>query len=183
MKKYLPYVSWATLVIACLTLGGVVYASMWIRATALEKGKNALSSDERASQAAYMSRIHALASETKNERDALEFLTQADIVSIANAIEAAGNSIGVKARVSAAIPSGSPIGVPGGTPIHAVAFIIQAEGSFAGVTKLVKVFESFPMFSTVEQFDIERAQIEGANTLPWRTTIRLRILTTSEISI
>lgn len=182
MNRSIPYLSWFALALALLAWAGVVYGDFWIQKTAKERGANALNADQMAAQSAYASRLKALVQETKVERGNLENISHADLVSVANAIEAAGKSAGVSAKVSTAIPSGNAIEIPGGSSLQGLAFIVQAEGSFAGLMQLVRVLEKFPGFSTVEQFDFERVPSLERSAQPWRTTLRMKILTTSEVS-
>ncbi|MHB1087075.1 MAG: hypothetical protein ACYCZ0_05000 [Minisyncoccota bacterium] len=182
MHKTITYLSWIALMLAIVAWGGVVYGSLWLRDEAKVRGASVQSAEQKTAQAAYASRLKSLARETETDRANLETLSRSEIVSVANAIEAAGRSIGVAAKVNAAIPAGNPKDIPGGAPLSSVAFIVQGEGSFSGVVQLVRVLEKFPGFSRVEQFEFERAQsIEGAKQ-PWRTTIRLRIYTTADIA-
>lgn len=170
------------LLLAFLAWAGVVYSGLWLQSEARVRGANAQSTDQKATHAAYASRLKALAQETAVERERLETISRSDIVSIANAIEAAGRSIGMTARVNAAIPAGNPKDIPGGAPLQSVVFIVQGEGSFAGVVQLVHVLETFPGFSSVEQFELERVPLTESVAKPWRTNIRLRIYTTSDIA-
>lgn len=126
--------------------------------------------------------MRAFVTETAASRERLEELTRSDIVAIATAIEDAGRTIGVSARVSTAIPSGVSVEIPGGEPLQRIAFIVQAEGTFAGVIQLVRALGNFPGFSEIDQFELERVSAAEASSRPWRTNLRLQIYTTSDIS-
>ncbi len=182
MNKTVSFLSWVSLALAIAAWGGIGYASMWLASTAQTRGASAQTAEQKAAEAAYQSRIKALAAETADERGRLEALANADIVTVANSIEEAGRSIGVNARVSTAIPSGTAKELPGGASLHGLAFIIQAEGSFSGLIQLVHVLQEFPGFSSVEQFELERVESSERNAQAWRTSIRLEIITTSDIS-
>lgn len=182
MNKTITYGSWFVLALALIAWIAVVYGSMWLQDAAKERGAAVLTADQKIEAAAYASRMKGLAQETRAERENLERVTSADIVTIANAIEQAGRSIGVSARVSAAIPAGRGKDIPGGTPLSGISFIVQGEGSFAGVVHLVRVLEKYPGFSEVEQFEFERIQTAQGDAQPWRTSIRLRLMTTSDIA-
>jgi|GEM_PF-2265537 len=182
MNKSISYISWLALVVALLSWAAVAYAGIRIQETARTSGTRALNSDQQASLAAQKSRLHALAVDTQMDRESLETLMQSDIVSIANTIESTGRSAGVVARVSAAIPTGNPKEIPGGAPLYSVAFIVQAEGTFAGLNNALRLFEKLPYLATVEQFEFERGGSAEKNAPPWRMNVRIRILTTSAIT-
>lgn len=181
MNKATTLISWLMLGIAGLSWCGVAYGSMWLEASARERGSIAKTAEQKAEEAAHLARLKTIASETLFERDQLNALAAPDIVSIANAIEEAGRDIGVEARVSSAVPSGTATALPDGSSIQGLAFFVQAEGTFSGVVQLVRVLESFPGFSSISRFELDRPQSSGA-TRPWRTSVRLEILTTSDIA-
>lgn len=182
MNQLSSLISWFVLALALTACGAVVYAHFWLHDTARERGSRAQSAEQRSSETVYASRLRILAEETTADRERLESLSRVDIVTIANTIESAGKSVGATAKVQAAIPVGSSIEIPGGDSLHAVAFIIQAEGSFASVVQFVRALGAFPGFSSVEQFEFERVELSDRPSQSWRSSVRLQMYTTSDIS-
>lgn len=179
MKSF-NYLSWLTLALALLAWAGVVYFGFWLQESAAEKGLMALNAGEKAESAAHLSRVKSLAKDTESQREELEGALETNIVTIADMIERAGADLGVRAKVGTVLPLGQK-DMPGGDSLKTVSFIVQAEGNFSSIVRLVKVYEKFPSFSLVEQFEFERTGDPGSAS-PWLATIRLRMLTTSDIS-
>ncbi len=182
MSRYIAYVAWVALVGSICLWGGVFYAYQWIQNEARIRGANVKSVEQRADEAANVSRTRSLAQETAVEREQLESASRADIVDIASEIESAGRSVGVVARVNNASPASGQLELPGGAPLSSIVFIIQADGSFAGVAQFMRVLEHFPGFATVEQFDLDRIPTTENAAQSWRASVRLTIRTTSDIS-
>jgi hypothetical protein len=172
--------SWLVLLVAILSWAGVGYFYVWIQDSAREKGRLAVSAEEQAANAAHFTRMQTLAKDTAPDRARLETLLSTDIVRIAERIEQAGEDMGVRATVGAVLP-GSAKEIDGGPALRTASFVIQAEGTFSGLVRLAKVLEKFPAFSSIEQFELER--IAATGTSPWRATIRLKVKTTSQISL
>ncbi len=182
MTRYITYLSWPALFLALSLWAAVFFADRWIQEEARSLGASAKSAEQRADEAAGASRIRALAQESAADRERLENAARADIVEIADEIESAGRSVGVVARVHSAMPAGGSVELPGESPLASVSFIVQAEGSFAGVAQFLRALESFPGFSNVEQFDFDRVPSVESGSQPWRTSIRLTVYTTSDIA-
>jgi hypothetical protein len=170
------------LLLASVAWAGVVYARGWMIETAAARGASALSAEQRAGEAAFRSRVHTIALDTAPARETLESVMRSDITDFADTIEATGKSVGVSVRVKAALPVGNSDEIVGGDSLHTLAFIVQAEGSFAGLVRFEKTLESFPAFASVQQFEFERVQSVEKNAPPWRSTIRLHVITTSDIA-
>ena len=178
--KSLGYISWLVLIVSFLAWGAVAYAGMWLVERAREEGKRAMSAEAQASSAAYLSRLQALSLDTKADREQLEAFVRSDIVALASGIEKAGRDVGVRAKVNSAQESGGT-DIPGGDSLKIASFMIQAEGSFSGLVRLVKVLEKYPAFSSIEQFEFDQVG-EPGSAAGWRANIRLHIHTTSNIS-
>ena len=166
--KSLGYISWLVLIVSFLAWGAVAYAGMWLVERAREEGKRAMSAEAQASSAAYLSRLQALSLDTKADREQLEAFVRSDIVALASGSEKAGRA-------------GGGTDIPGGDSLKIASFMIQAEGSFSGLVRLVKVLEKYPAFSSIEQFEFDQVG-EPGSAAGWRANIRLHIHTTSNIS-
>ena len=133
-------------------------------------------------------RLHSLAIDTKDERAQLDALTHTDVVSIVNMIEAAGKSAGVNVQVSDALPVATPKAVSDKStpPLQAVDFVLAAQGKFSALIGAIQLIENLPVPSSINQLDIALTlDVQGASTSggPWHMSVRLRVLTSSDMSL
>jgi hypothetical protein len=63
--------------------------------------------------------------------------------------------------------------------LQAVAFVVQAQGSFSSLMKLVALFEHLPLVSSVGEIDLERTAAANQKAGLWHLTARIRVLTTA----
>lgn len=179
--KSLTYVSTLVLLVAVAAWAAVIYADSWIQETARQKGRLAITAEDKATSAAQLQRMQALAKDTAADRERLETFLGIDIVTLAEEIEDAGAELGINTSV-ATVLSGATTEMPTGEALREATFIVQAQGTFSGLVRLVKLFEQFPAFSSVQQFELQRAG-DASSAAPWRATIRLKILTTADTSV
>ncbi|MEK7601166.1 MAG: hypothetical protein AAB480_01370 [Patescibacteria group bacterium] len=179
MKTRSTYIGWLSLCVAFGLWGAVIYAALSIQTQARVSATNVAQSEQQIDRAARMLRLSGLVADTKDERARLDSLIQSDVVSIVDTIEAAGAAARVKATVSDALPQGVSRELPGGEPLQTVAFVVQAQGSFSSLMKLVALFEHLPLVSSVEEIDLEQSAGANPKTATWHLTARIRVLTTA----
>lgn len=182
MKSRDTYLAWFALLLAILLWGAVLYTAMAIRTEAIASADSAARSETQVDKAAYTQRIAALATDTAQERAALDTLVQSDIVSIIDIIEAAGKTARVQATVSDALPEGGAQEMPGGSQLQVVSFIVQAQGSFSSLMRAISLFEHLPLPSSVGQVELQYLSTTDSRAQPWRMTVRIRVLTTAASS-
>ncbi|MDO8481856.1 MAG: hypothetical protein Q7S75_02120 [bacterium] len=134
--------------------------------------------------------LNALARDTKSGRDQLDSLTRKEVLEIANIIEGVGKSTGVTVKIGGATSepvtqkSGKSITV--NTTMHAVNFIVDAEGTFSSVMHTALLFENLPAISSIQSLQLVRVQNSGdsakAKTKLWRLSARIQVITTANIS-
>lgn len=156
-----------------------MYAALSIQTQAQVSATNVAQSEQQVDRAARTLRLSGIVADTKDERERLDTLIQPDVVSIVDTIEAAGAAARVKATVSDALPQGISRELPGGQPLQAVAFVVQAQGSFSSLMKLLALFEHLPLVSSVEEVDLEQSSAANPKTATWHLTARIRVLTTT----
>ncbi len=113
-------------------------------------------------------RLRASVQGTEAERAALKNLVALDVVRAVQVLEATAKQAGARnASVGGITPISSQLkpGEPGVTSV-----VLTAEGSFVSLMRLVALYETLAIPSTLEQFEME--YIENG----WRATIRIRLL-------
>lgn len=178
----LPYVAYALLAVAVLAWTGILYEGSQLKSEAALRAEMAASVEQVSEKRAYAARLAALAADTKEERARLERIVEADVVAIANAIEAVGKRASVRAQVSDALPESGAVDLPGGGKIQPIAFIVQADGSFSALMRLAALYEHLSLPSQIEQLDIERSGAADSKSSPWHMTIRIRVFTNAPVS-
>ena len=132
-------------------------------------------------------RLHALARDTKNERDRLDSLASAEVLEIADIIEGVGESAGVKVKIGGAVPEISSQQSAGGAPsLSAIGFQVEAEGAFPAVMHAAMLFENLPVLSSVQSLELTRAQggeVSSKTKIQlWRLSARIQVMPTADIS-
>lgn len=124
---------------------------------------------------AQASRLRGLMNDTKDSRAALSGFVSADVIGLVDTVEAVGKTIGVELQISNVQPEAQKKGTLAGAPVP-VNFVVQANGSFAQMTRLVELLNVFPIPGTIQQLELTHP---GSM---WHLTARVRVLTASEIS-
>ena len=116
-------------------------------------------------------------------KTALDTATNVDLLTAINRIESAGKPVNVALHVRDA--SSESFGKESKGPIHAIAFAVEADGTYSGIIKTVQLLESLPLPITVEQYDLSLTPVANSGGVPsrtpWHISIRVRLLTTSNI--
>lgn len=182
MSKKTILVSWLVLIVAILAWTLVGYGAYGILQTASARAASAKIALTKANQVSLNQRVHTLAVSTEASRAELEAITGSDIVAIIEVIDAAAKSAGVSAKVSDAASDGPRQVVIGKSSLKSVTFSVQGTGQYANLMHLVRMYETLPLLSTLEQVEIERVQLSSAQA-SWRISARIRVLTTANVSI
>lgn len=134
-------------------------------------------------QAAERARLHVLASGNLERSSKLDAIVAPDVSSIIDAIRSVGAAAGAPVKISAALPGVVP---KNQKDIHAVAFVIESAGGFSSMMRVLSLFESLPVASSIEAVDLSRETEDVAPTVrasrPWRMNLKLRVLTTAAVS-
>lgn len=181
MKSFATYLSWILLGVALCAWVGVWYAAGSIRAQAVATASAAQSTDQQSQRLAYQKRISALASDTEDERAKLEGLVKKDVVTIVNTLEAAGTPLGTKLSVKNAQAAGVGEELADGTKLRPVEFLVEGNGSFATLMRVVSVYEHLPLVASLSQVEIGRT-VSGTGASDWNLVLRVRVYTTADIS-
>jgi hypothetical protein len=137
MKKGIQLISWSLLALSILAWGGVWYAGSYLVREASVRASSASVADQQVDKIAFTQRLKTLASDTRQERGELDSLVSHDVVSIVNIIESTGSTLGVDVQVNDALPLGVSQTLPDGSTVRAVAFVIESQGSYASLMRLL----------------------------------------------
>jgi len=179
--KRLQLMSWIVFALSLFACGAAFYAGWYLLGEATVRAEATTSTEQRSSRAAFTERLQALAADTKVERERLEAIGHNDVIAIVTRIESVGPAANVTLRVSDALPEGAGMELPDGSHLVPIVFLVSAEGGFAALEKALGMLENIPLPASVIQVELEKGG-EGAAAL-WRLSARIRVLTTSAISI
>lgn len=125
-------------------------------------------------------RMHALAVDTEGARARLDNLLNVDVLSAVDALEGAAKMAKVDVKLGNA--QSDSLGVQSGpSSLKAIGFVVSAQGSFASLMRLLTLFETLPLPSSITRFDLEHTSgVSDASS--WRLNAYIRVLTTADIS-
>ncbi|MBI4133001.1 hypothetical protein HY478_00135, partial [Candidatus Uhrbacteria bacterium] len=146
------YSAWLALLGAVLMWGGIAYGLWAINSAQASREQKIVEAEQLAIQQSAALRLHALARDTKEQREKLEKVARMDIVEILDAIEGLARDAKVPVEI------GQAHSEPGSaaSPVHAAFFVIQIQGSFAQIFHTVSLLEAIPIPSSVSELDFER---------------------------
>lgn len=176
--KQRTFASWVVLLIAVSLWSGVIYAFMDIESRKRERLDYFTDAQQQNIRQMTSSRLRAFMKETEVEREAIAKSVKTDVVSIVDAIDAAGKAAGVDVQISNAIPEKTKLLTPSAT---LVTFTIQSKGSFGQIMWLLSLLETLPMPVRIVQFDIAK-QADEKNSF-WQLNVQIRALTTTGDSL
>lgn len=180
--RTMTYVSWLSVLGALCAWTLVAYFGWTITEEQSAHSTQIANAQESTLRQAASARTHALVADTAEQHQALESFLQADVISVAGLIRAAGSGAGVDVEVSNALPeAASPAQSSGAAPVSAIGYVVQAQGSFAALMRALELFETLPVPASVQRFDIERASGPSAGA-QWHMSLYLRVLTTAPVS-
>lgn len=175
MKTFRSFSGWFALTVMIILWALAVYGYLSIEQQKNNYATLVANANAEAQTVAQASRLHGLMNETKGERAALSGVISADVIALVDAVDAVGKTIGIDIQVSNVQPEAPKKGAPAGAPIP-VGFVVQAQGSYAQISRLIELLTALPIPSTVQQFELARS---GTS---WGITVKVRALTASEIS-
>jgi len=178
MKRTNIYLAVTLLLLALLAWGAVVYFNFAISGAQAQYEADTQTSQQSSTEQSSSVSTHAVAQDTAVARAQLDALLAPDVSSIANTLRGIGSTTGVSVKLGGALPEDAPTTPTVGVTIQAVAFSLEADGSFPALMRTEALIETLPLPSSVERFDIQHAA--GADT--WHMSVSIRVLTTSPIS-
>lgn len=177
MKNSLTLVSFVALILAIAAWGGVWFLFSDISTRLTERAQAVSTNEIQSSKQENATEMHALVSQTTAQRVQLDSDVSTDVVGIASQIDAAGTSAGVQTTIGSA----SVLATSAAAGVSQLAFVVQADGSFAQVWRAAQLFQSLPLASQVTELDFE--EIPGSNATPqWQLTAHIDVLTSAQVS-
>jgi hypothetical protein len=183
-QRTFTYLSWLSFLGALACVCGVIFFASIILGEKASFAARAGESDQASLQQATDARMRALIHDSAASRARLEGLVQVDLLSAVDLIESIGKTTGVKLQVSDASPEANGSGKI--ATLHAVGFVVGAEGSFPSLMRTVELLETLPLPASIENIDISRTPIDttpaGGSPPAWHMNLRIRLLTATTIS-
>ena len=178
------YLAWATFVILIFVTAGVVYLGWAVSSEESAQAERHVALEQMLQQQTSTIRLHSVARETKGAREKLENIMRTDVVEILDTIEAVARDTKIPIEIGQAVssPSADPASL-----VHGATFVIQAEGSFSGVMHAAALLESLPIPSLISDLQFERLPPQSVGggkgrRGSWRVVLRMRFLTTADVS-
>ncbi|MEY4747252.1 MAG: hypothetical protein RLZZ416_301 [Candidatus Parcubacteria bacterium] len=178
-------IAYGALILAILAWGTAAAFAWTISQAEHDRRSRVVATRQSSVDAATALRAHALAAETRDSRAGLATLLDVDVVSVADAIETNAKAIGVKAEVSSVLPEGPSASLPGGVSAQAIGFTVGADGSFSNLMRAVALFETLPVPSRIERFDVFQPPHQAGEKIPetWHLDLYIKVLTSSGASV
>jgi hypothetical protein len=177
MKK-ISITAYILLALALVAWGAVALFALQIGNSENDHAAAAAASQQNSDQAAAAQQIRALAADTAVQRAQLSDLVSVDVVSVANLIAAAGKA----AHVDLTLGQAAPETVPDGSPVGAVGFVVDGQGTFSSLMRASQLLETLPVPSSVERLDLSEVPGDATTPTSWHLDLELRVLTSSSIS-
>src|SRR3989344_3752427 len=183
LRRAIPYLSWICLLAAVAAWAGAGYFAWTISARADARAERLAALEQESARHAAGLRLHALARETREARDALEGIARPGIIEMIESIEAAGRDAGISLEIGeAAFAPSDPA-----ARTRTLAFTVEGGGTFSKVMHAAALLESLPLPSSVDDVQLENLPAGAAasgrsGAGSWRLVIRIRFLTTADIS-
>ncbi|MBI4133277.1 hypothetical protein HY478_01555 [Candidatus Uhrbacteria bacterium] len=179
MQNIIPYGSWIVLLLALSLWGGIAWGLSTVNSVHSEREAKRLEAEQAAVLQSAALRLHALARETKSEREKLEGVAHSDILEILNTVEAIARDSKIPIHIGEAV---SEVGSDSSSPLRSASFVIGASGSFSDLLHVVSLLESLPIPSSIADVHLERLTELSKGAPQWRVVTRVRFFTTADIS-
>jgi len=176
-RMSIKYLSYLALLGALLLWSGVAYFAWAISGEEAKRSERIANLEQESIQQSASLKLHALARDTKEDREALESITLVGINSILDGIEGVARDARIPIEIGQASAASDSA-----TPLHTTSLTVDASGSFSQVTHAVALLEAFPVPSTIDQVQLERIENADNKKAAWRAVVRMRVFTTGEIA-
>lgn len=130
-------------------------------------------------QQASLLRAQALVQETAQQRSQIDTMLSTDVVSLADMLTEAGRGVGVKVKLSGALPETAPAAAPSAS-LTAVGFVVQADGTFSNLMRAAERFQALSLGSSLTRLDIQKNPDGGPGA--WHMNAYIIVYTTTAIS-
>lgn len=174
------YGAWGALLAAVFAWAGAGFFGWTIMQDERIRTESVQSAQEFSTRKDSAVRVHALAVDTASARARLDDLLNVGVVSAVDVLEGVAKVAKVDVKLSNT--QSDSVGVQSGpSSVKAIGFVVSAQGNFASMMRLLALFETLPLPSSITRFDLERTSgTSGAS--PWRLNAYIRVLTTADIS-
>lgn len=182
-KSTSTYVAYGALALTVCIWVGVGFFAKHIQDKRVAYTARTAEAAKQAGVVADAARLRILASNNLERASKLDTIMSSDVPAIVEVIKSVGTAAGVPIKISGALPTTVPKNQKG---VQAVAFILESSGSFSAMMRVLALFESLPLPSSIEIIDLSReGQGGGSSSRPsqsWHLNLKLRVITTATVS-
>lgn len=165
------FIAWGVLGVAILSWGGFAFFVHTLNTARVAYADSAAIYEAESLRGEGATRLRAIVRDSEAERAALESIVRISLLDAAETIEAAGRTAGA---TNVSIGEASPGSSSASQKLSTYTFVVNAQGSFASLTRAVSLLEALPLPALVEQFEISKTDTT------WRLTARLRTTLASQ---
>ncbi|MBI2030344.1 hypothetical protein HYT05_01865 [Candidatus Kaiserbacteria bacterium] len=182
-KPTSTYVAYGALAVTVCIWVGVGFFANHIQDKRIAYTARTAEAAKQANVAVDAAKLRILANNNIERASKLDTIMSSDVPMIVDVIKSVGTAAGVPIKISGALPTSVPKNQKG---VQAVAFILESSGSFSSMMRVLALFESLPLPSSIEIIDLSReGQGGGASSRPlqtWHLNLKLRVITTATVS-
>jgi len=162
--------AWGTLTLALALWGGFAFLVWTLYGERAAYALAQTTVEEESLRGQSTARLLAAVHDTEAERAALESLLNISILKAVEIIESTGKQAGAEVSIGEATPLS---GASAPEALTTVSIVANASGSFSSLVRALGLFETLPVPSTLESFEMEKIDTS------WRATVRIKVLLSS----
>ncbi|MBI5003839.1 hypothetical protein HZC00_01975 [Candidatus Kaiserbacteria bacterium] len=182
-KSTSTYVAYGAFVATVCVWAGVGFFVNHIQDKRIAYTARMAEAAQQANVAADAAKLRILANNNSERAAKLDTIMSSDVPMIVEMIKSVGTVAGVPVKISGALPTSVPKNQKG---VQAVAFILESTGSFSAMMRVLALFESLPLPSSIEIVDLSRegqgAGVSSHVSQSWHLNLKLRVITTATVS-
>jgi len=179
MHKSSFYLSWTLLAAALALWSGVGFFVWTLASEQTVRTSRIVEAEQQALEHATALRFHALARETRIEREKLEELASANILDIIGTIERVADDAEISVKIGQILGASQDVrmGI-----MRSISLTVEAESSFSQVIRLTALLDSLEIPARVTEVNFQRIRAETKSVNPrWNLVVRMQFLTTEDI--
>ncbi len=174
-------IQWVMLPIAVCAWAGILWFGWSILQDEESRSFRITAVQETQDKVAVATRLRLIMQDTAVQRAQIDALLRTNIVSVVDMLESTG-SAGVQVTVSDAHPESATVSraIAGLTSLVATGFVVEAQGKFTDLIRVVQLLENLPIPSTIGRLEISRDSVSDTGAI-WRMSAYVRVLAIPEV--
>ena len=165
--------AWGSFALALVVCGGATFLALDFSARVAMRENAVTAAAQSSATAQDDAQLHSLAQNTQAGRDQLDSFLNVNVIDIAGIIQGAGKTASTTVTITGAFRVSLPAPAP--SDLHALEFVVQAQGSFSHNFETAELFETLPLSASVEELDFERLG-SGNSSDAWQLTAHIKVL-------